>query len=136
MIELEMQDRMELVREAQDVVKSRYLLCILVTQRIHQLENAIHFLVSVHWQKYTHQQADMCCRTYWGVLPKLWPKTFRHRRCRQTLSKCPSKSMHDIVIFPTDTNHNLVATEMTVGIHCGSNCWATPSTNFGNMLAK
>jgi DNA-directed RNA polymerase subunit K/omega len=38
MIELEMQDRMELVREAQDVVKSRYLLCILVTQRIHQLE--------------------------------------------------------------------------------------------------
>ncbi len=39
MIELEMQDRMELVKEAQDVVKSRYLLCILVTQRIHQLEN-------------------------------------------------------------------------------------------------
>ena len=39
MIELEMQDKMELVREAQDVVKSRYLLCILVTQRIHQLEN-------------------------------------------------------------------------------------------------
>ena len=39
MIELEMQDRMELVREAQDVVKSRFLLCILVTQRIHQLEN-------------------------------------------------------------------------------------------------
>ena len=39
MIELEMQDRMDLVREAQDVVKSRYLLCILVTQRIHQLEN-------------------------------------------------------------------------------------------------
>ena len=39
MIELEMQDRMELVREAQAVVKSRFLLCILVTQRIHQLEN-------------------------------------------------------------------------------------------------
>jgi DNA-directed RNA polymerase subunit K/omega len=39
MIELEMQDRMELVKQAQDVVKSRYLLCILVTQRIHQLEN-------------------------------------------------------------------------------------------------
>ena len=39
MIELEMQDRMELVREAQDVVRSRYLLCILVAQRIHQLEN-------------------------------------------------------------------------------------------------
>ena len=41
MIELEMQDRMELVREAQDVVKSWYLLCILVAQRIHQLENGI-----------------------------------------------------------------------------------------------
>jgi len=39
MIELEMQERMELVQEAQDVVKSRYLLCILVTQRIHQLED-------------------------------------------------------------------------------------------------
>ena len=39
MEELEMQDRMELVQEAQDVVKSRYLLCILVSQRIHQLEN-------------------------------------------------------------------------------------------------
>ena len=39
MIELEMQERMELVKEAQDVVKSRYLLCILVTQRIHQLED-------------------------------------------------------------------------------------------------
>ena len=47
MIELEMQDRMELVREAQDVVKSRYLLCILVTQRIHQLENGALPTISV-----------------------------------------------------------------------------------------
>ena len=47
MIELEMQDRMELVREAQAVVKSRYLLCILVTQRIHQLENGVQLTIEV-----------------------------------------------------------------------------------------
>ena len=47
MIELEMQDRMELVREAQGVVKSRYLLCILVTQRIHQLENGAQPTIEV-----------------------------------------------------------------------------------------
>ena len=47
MIELEMQDRMELVREAQGVVKSRYLLCILVAQRIHQLENGAEPTIEV-----------------------------------------------------------------------------------------
>ena len=47
MIELEMQNRMELVREAQDIVKSRYLLCILVTQRIHQLENGAQPTIEV-----------------------------------------------------------------------------------------
>ncbi len=47
MIELEMQDRMELVREAQNVVKSRYLLCILVAQRIHQLENGAEPTIEV-----------------------------------------------------------------------------------------
>jgi DNA-directed RNA polymerase subunit K/omega len=47
MIELEMQNRMELVREAQDVVKSRYLLCILVTQRIHQLEKGAQPTIQV-----------------------------------------------------------------------------------------
>ena len=47
MIELEMQDRMELVKEAQDVVKSRYLLCILGTQRIHQLENGAQPTIEV-----------------------------------------------------------------------------------------
>ena len=47
MIELEMHDRMELVREAQDVVKSRYLLCILVAQRIHQLENGAEPTIEV-----------------------------------------------------------------------------------------
>ena len=47
MIQLEMQDRMELVREAQAVVKSRYLLCILVSQRIHQLENGAQPTIEV-----------------------------------------------------------------------------------------
>ncbi|HCK68796.1 MAG TPA: DNA-directed RNA polymerase subunit omega, partial [Nitrospina sp.] len=31
MVEMEMKDTLELVRQAQDVVKSRFLLCILVT---------------------------------------------------------------------------------------------------------
>ena len=54
MIELEMQDRMELVREAQDVVKSRYLLCILVTQRIHQLENGAQPTIEVEPEDLTN----------------------------------------------------------------------------------
>ena len=54
MIELEMQDRMELVREAQDVVKSRYLLCILVTQRIHQLENGAQPTIEVEHEDLTN----------------------------------------------------------------------------------
>ena len=54
MIELEMQDRMELVREAQDVVKSRYLLCILVTQRIHQLENGALPTIAVDPEELTN----------------------------------------------------------------------------------
>ena len=54
MIELEMQDRMELVREAQDVVKSRYLVCILVTQRIHQLENGAEPTVEVEPEDLTN----------------------------------------------------------------------------------
>ena len=54
MVELEMQDRMELVREAQDVVKSRYLLCILVTQRIHQLENGALPTIAVDPEQLTN----------------------------------------------------------------------------------
>jgi len=54
MIELEMQDRMELVREAQDVVKSRYLLCILVAQRIHQLENGAQPTIEVDLDDHTN----------------------------------------------------------------------------------
>ena len=35
---LPIKDTMELVQRAMEVVKSRYLLCILISQRIHQLE--------------------------------------------------------------------------------------------------
>ena len=56
MIELEMQDRMELVREAQDVVKSRYLLCILVAQRIHQLENGAQPTIEVDLEDLTNSK--------------------------------------------------------------------------------
>lgn len=34
----EMQERLDLEKKGLDVIKSRYLLCILVSQRIHQLE--------------------------------------------------------------------------------------------------
>ncbi|MBT5868876.1 MAG: DNA-directed RNA polymerase subunit omega [Nitrospinaceae bacterium] len=50
---LEMQDTLELVRQAQDVVKSRFLLCILVTQRIHQLENGAKPTIDVDPEEYT-----------------------------------------------------------------------------------
>ena len=52
MIEFEMQDTLELVRQAQDVVKSRFLLCILVTQRIHQLENGAQPTIEVDPEEY------------------------------------------------------------------------------------
>ena len=53
MIEMEMQDTLELVRQAQDVVKSRFLLCILVTQRIHQLENGAQPTIDVDPERYS-----------------------------------------------------------------------------------
>ena len=54
MIEMEMQDTLELVRQAQDVVKSRFLLCILVTQRIHQLENGAQPTIDVDPDQYSN----------------------------------------------------------------------------------
>ncbi len=54
MIEMEMQDTLELVRQAQDVVKSRFLLCILVTQRIHQLESGAQPTIDVDPEQYTN----------------------------------------------------------------------------------
>ena len=53
MIEMEMQDTLELVRQAQDVVKSRFLLCLLVTQRIHQLENGAQPTIEVDPAQYS-----------------------------------------------------------------------------------
>ena len=53
MIEMEMQDTLELIRQAQDVVKSRFLLCILVTQRIHQLENGAQPTIDVDPERYS-----------------------------------------------------------------------------------
>jgi len=53
MIEMEMQDTLELVRRAQDVVKSRFLLCLLVTQRIHQLENGAQPTIEVDPDQYS-----------------------------------------------------------------------------------
>ena len=53
MIEMEMQETLELVRQAQDVVKSRSLLCLLVTQRIHQLENGAQPTIEVDPDQYS-----------------------------------------------------------------------------------
>ena len=53
MIELEMKDTLELVRQAQDVVKSRFLLCILVTQTIHQLETGAQPTIDVDPEEYS-----------------------------------------------------------------------------------
>lgn len=53
MVEMEMKDTLELVRQAQDVVKSRFLLCILVTQRIHQLESGAQPTIDVDPEQYS-----------------------------------------------------------------------------------
>ena len=53
MSEMEMQDTLELVRQAQDAVKSRFLLCLLVTQRIHQLENGAKPTIEVDPDQYS-----------------------------------------------------------------------------------
>lgn len=42
-----MQEILELEKKALDVIKSRYLLCILVAQRIHQLEKGAQPVVEV-----------------------------------------------------------------------------------------
>ena len=57
MIALEMKDTLELVRQAQDVVKSRYLLCILVTQRIHQLETGAQPTIDVDPEEYSYPKS-------------------------------------------------------------------------------
>ena len=43
----------ELIQKAMDVVKSRYLLCILISQRIHQLEKGAPPAIDVDPDEYT-----------------------------------------------------------------------------------
>jgi len=43
----------ELIQKAMDVVKSRYLLCILISQRIHQLEKGPPPAIDVDPDEYT-----------------------------------------------------------------------------------
>ena len=43
----------ELLLEAMDVVKSRYLLCILISQRVHQLEKGAPPAIDVDPDEYT-----------------------------------------------------------------------------------
>lgn len=50
---MEMQDTLQLIRSAQNVVKSRYLLCILVSQRIHQLEKGAQPAIEVGPNEYS-----------------------------------------------------------------------------------
>jgi len=50
---MKMQETLELVKDAQDVVKSRYLLCILVAQRIHQLEKGAQATIEVDEDEYS-----------------------------------------------------------------------------------
>jgi len=46
-------DISELIQKAMDVVKSRYLLCILISQRIHQLEKGAPPAIDVDPDEYT-----------------------------------------------------------------------------------
>jgi DNA-directed RNA polymerase subunit K/omega len=43
----------ELIQKAMDIVKSRYLLCILLSQRIHQLEKGATPAIDVDPDEYT-----------------------------------------------------------------------------------
>jgi len=50
---LPIKDTMELVQQAMHLVKSRYLLCILISQRIHQLEKGAPPAIDVDPDDYT-----------------------------------------------------------------------------------
>ena len=49
-------ETMGLFQQALEVVKSRYLLCILVTQRIHQLERGARPTIDVDPEEYTSRK--------------------------------------------------------------------------------
>ncbi|GJL80008.1 MAG: hypothetical protein NPINA01_29970 [Nitrospinaceae bacterium] len=56
MIGMDFQENNELTRQALDVVKSRFLLCILVSQRIHQLEKGAQPAIEVDQAEYASQK--------------------------------------------------------------------------------
>ena len=49
---LPIQDTLSLAQKALDVVKSRYLLCILISQRIHQLERGAQPTIDIDPEEY------------------------------------------------------------------------------------
>ncbi|MDA0691995.1 MAG: DNA-directed RNA polymerase subunit omega [Nitrospinae bacterium] len=53
MLTLDFQENNELTRRALEVVKSRYLLCILVSQRVHQLEKGAQPTIEVDASEYS-----------------------------------------------------------------------------------
>ena len=46
------EDTLDLFKQAMDIVKSRYLLCILISQRIHQLEMGAQPTIDVDPEEY------------------------------------------------------------------------------------
>jgi len=52
-ITIDYQENLELTLQALDVVKSRFLLCILVSQRIHQLEKGAQPAIDVDPEEYS-----------------------------------------------------------------------------------
>ncbi len=50
-------ETMGLVQQAIDVVKSRYLLCIVISQRIHQLERGAQPTIDVDPDEYTSRKS-------------------------------------------------------------------------------
>ena len=50
-------ETMGLVQQALDVVKSRYLLCIIISQRIHQLERGAQPTIDVDPDEYTSRKS-------------------------------------------------------------------------------
>jgi len=54
---LPIQDTLNLAQKALDVVKSRYLLCILISQRIHQLERGAQPTIDIDPEEYASPKA-------------------------------------------------------------------------------
>ena len=50
-------ETMGLVQQALDVVKSRYLLCIIISQRVHQLERGAQPTIDVDPDEYTSRKS-------------------------------------------------------------------------------